>query len=270
MFFVKQQTNWREKKLKGKVKEIEKVFNEVTKDYKKITESERYLRTEERAILKFDSFGNLLIVDKTSEILENNSSKIYSSQHNYKYNNNLLIESQEKGFGLKKYFYDSDLRLIEVQDCYSDGRVSCKFQFKYNSENNLDTEEKSDEKGIVYKKSYYYDVNNNLIRIATLAGNGKKIIEKIFEYDKFRNVIKEKEVWPFNRETITTYQYNNNLDISVKDNYIYYKYQYDATGNWIKKVECRKQGLLQKLFKFNFKTFIPINVTTRKIIYYKN
>lgn len=255
MFFVKQQTNWREKNLKGKVKEIKENFVSVSKKSNNEIVNEGDSFDGNKKIFRFNAFGNL--IEDTSD-------------YTYKYDEqNMLSEYEYRDYGLNKCYYDFDLKLIEVHDFNSKGKLTDKFKFKYNSEGKIECEEKSDDRGIVYRKLYYY-VTNNSTRIETRAGNGTKTSEILIEYDENGNIIKEEKVGAFNRGTVTTYQYNEHKDITVKDNYTYYKYHYDEKGNWIKKIEHRKQWLLQRIFNLSFRRLIPTNITTREITYYQN
>lgn len=183
----------------------------------------------DKSIFLFNEVGNLI------------DFSIYDPTSNYNHSN--------------RYLYDEKGNMIEKTKCYSDGKLDSKQINKYDDKGNLIEKKEFNSAGLhVYKWFFKYDERGNEIEQIFNNADGFGVSSKATsKYDEKSNLT---EVNLFNFGELTwKHNYvhddrgnviwkgiykilNNNSDKNnVLDEEISYKYDYDKTGNWIKKTK---------------------------------
>lgn len=178
-----------------------------------------------------------------------------------------------------KYNYNSKGNITEENDYYGSGNLCSKNQFNYDSNGNVIEENNqkvyNDKLRLEYKLIYLYDIKGNKIKFERYYGQ-KNILYKKLNYDTNGNVIEEysystqdgsllhKEQFKYDATGNKTELnwYNSDGSLSLKINYKYdvrgnkieqinlhgdmsldfkqsWQYEYDAIGNWIKKIQFK-------------------------------
>ena len=232
-------------KLKGSVK----CFTETTfKVDENFTDSQKLIENS-KSIANYDEKGSLLewknilnghrrnclVYDNTGLLKEINNyddEGILSSTDFYKHDTKgKVIEIQTDGGFLKSkevFIYDDQGHLIEKREHISDDAIDSLF-YKYNEDGDkiecVGELDPSMEGTTYVKFTYKYDLGRKLIeKNRELTNRDGSSYMTTWKYDKFENEIEE-----------ITYDVNGSLETKIS-----FQYEYDATGNWIKKIKLEK------------------------------
>ncbi|WP_157730166.1 hypothetical protein [Tenacibaculum jejuense] len=218
--------DWNEENINGKVESYEeKSFNVVNDEkqeksfVKEIKNFDQKGKIVEEYLYEFDGVGSRF-VPKYDEKGYKTEMFCYSTQSNklvYKW----LYTYDDNGNKIKDEIYNSGNQVILERDFKYDqkgNKIESIEKYKYNPE------------GVVKKKTFEYNDNNENSKTTTYDPFGKKIKNfYTFVYDKDGNKIEENI-------------HNSNGKLTSK---WIYKYEFDNQGNWIKKTEF-DQGLFPK------------------------
>jgi hypothetical protein len=161
----------------------------------------------------------------------------------------------DKGNQIEKSWYNSKC---------NNGSLYFKFTYKYDNKENQIEENCYYPDGNLFDKWFYkYNDHGNMIEDSYHNPNGSLIYKDIYMYDDYGNMIEENCYNPDLCNKVT-YNYDDKgnqierCDYALENSLYYdkktYKYDYDNTGNWIKKTY--------------FKNGIPQTITVREIVYY--
>ncbi|ADV50461.1 hypothetical protein Celal_3187 [Cellulophaga algicola DSM 14237] len=222
----KANNDWTTENLNNKVQSYTELSYEVLekkkqeKEFKKNEKNfDKLGKITEEFVYEFDESGTKFIpkYNEKDEKTELFCYAIYSNSLLYKW----VYEYDEKQNKIKDEIYNSS------------NELTLERFFTYNEKGNkTETTERylHNPKGVVNRKTYEYDENENVIRINTYDPTGKDLKSYYtFVYDNYGNKIEENIFKP-------------NGDPSSK---WVYKYVFDEKNNWIKKTEL-DQGLFPK------------------------
>ncbi|GEM_PF-6282806 len=271
--FKKSKITTKDFNLKGFVKSIveEKIL--VDKNKNIITSSKDRIESRILKTYKFSNVGNILNIDKTTTVLEDNNTNNYKSSQSYVYDNlDRIIKYYEYENSYLEFIYNNKNLISEVNNkdfINGNWETNIKYEFSYDNNDRLTSIIRDDYKlnkgGKMYYKEVFSYSNDHLIREETFKQNGALNSFTLYEYSN-NNISKSIMNTAFNMKIIKTFEYNINNDV-ILENAITTEYEYDNKNNWVKKIDFLKLNILGKII--NFKNKIPISVTTRNITYYQ-
>jgi hypothetical protein len=244
---LKKTTNdWSRQNLKGKVKSLTLYWYNNIDSLGQITKnSEKYvlhyfLFDKNGYVIKdvtnfdmtgrqyeYDTKGNL-IVETTYD--NNFMMMLYKMTYNYDNNGKLIggaLFAKTGGTPENTYNYKYDLNGILIEeDCFDDkGRLSHKNKYKNDTKGNQIEDIKFDSDSVsVFKNIYKYDSIDEKIEYYQYDSKDSLVIKEIYIYDRDKNILEEKN-----------YNVYNSPD--KRNLYHIYKYDFDKTGNWIKRID---------------------------------
>lgn len=265
---------WKVDNLKGKVKS----FTEFGYSFEKLSGGVEQKKLFGKATYCYDSLGNR-IKDITYD-----SSINWCSINTYKYNEDgnqieqiweirdgqrtVIVDLYEIRNNIVKrthystsvgktpvssfiYKFDTNGKIIEKTE-YSNGDLSLKYNYKYNSKGNLVEKLTFLRNGVLETKEFYkYDLNGHPIETIQYF-NGKLRLRVNYKYDTKGNIIEEIDYIKTNgisriQKTLNIYDKNGNkIEIITSDATEKFRqtetYEYDERGNWIKKTGLYNNG----------------------------
>jgi hypothetical protein len=205
-------------KLKGKVK----MFTEQVYSAKEESDGPAKTSLFAKNTSKYDEKGNS--IESTRDIPSLGDGAFFHSTYTYDSKHHLL--------NIEEYTFQEILNLKSTFMCDDSGNVLVRKQ--YNEDGNL-----------TQTTNYQYDSNGNQCRIQLYNYYGVLQLADIYRYNKNGNILEMKMI---NGKGIllNDYVYKNDDDgnsiedsvytYSGKTGKTFYTYNYDSTGNWIKKV----------------------------------
>jgi hypothetical protein len=189
---------------------------------------------------------------KTKSIFYNHNGDL-RNENNFEYINGFLasITSEFADGKVYKTIYERDNRnrIIKETSIYPNGEVDSRIEFEYNDSDqiikrtyipkNNNSYCYTFEYGLTEKKEihctyglqYLYELSDGLvIKRNEYKSNGEIHMGHSYEYNEYKDVILELELW------------NNKETDRIK-----YNYEYDSTGNWLIKVQEWKSGGKSKI-----------------------
>lgn len=209
----RENTDWERFKLNGDVKSFREVKFLAVDNFSIISGGERIKHVYNKEVL-FNLDGNK--IEKNDYIpdgtLANRTIYLYKQNALVEYNN---YDSQGMLFGTGKYETDDNGQVSKLNYKTNDGR--------YN-----------------WSESYLYDSNGNLTEVKRFKTKAVIDTKELYTFDDKGNVQKSE----FHRDNKLISKNNYNYDdegnfneLNFGDSVVYtYKYNYDAKGNWIKKI----------------------------------
>ena len=246
---------WEEANLKGKVKSYTESRYNAEDRFGEIQKIEGSLYWKES--FKYDDKGNLIEMigysnytfkydDKGNRMEENyyNADGILSGKVNYNYDDkgNRIEENYYNADGIlsgkNTYKYDDKGNQIEGNNYKVDGsgldlhlRLSGKYTYKYDKKGNQIENNKFNADGILFGKyTYRYDDKGNEIEKNDYNADGSLYHKETYKYD----------------------DKGNKIEVNGYSNYTY-KYEFDAKGNWIKKITFKNQipeNILERIYQY--------------------
>jgi len=250
----KDDTDWAELNLSGKVKSITSTSYEAEEKFGEIVISEIRTESESRTPaaepiekITFNKKGNII------EINRYGSDGSLASKSTYKYDdegNRIELNRYDSDGNLswkETYKNDNEGNRIEMNTYGSDGSLSWKRTYKYDDEGNKIEisiyEHRFGRDGNFFGKSTYkYDDEGNRIEINRYGSDGSLASKITYKYDDEGNRIEENKYIQF---------YDPDGSLTSKHTY---KYEYDKKGNWISRIE--------------FEDDVPEYITEREIEYF--
>ncbi len=209
----RENTDWEKFKLKGEVKSFREVKFLAVDNFSIISGGERIKHIYNKEVL-FNLDGNK--IEKNDYIpdgtLANRTVYLYKQDQLVEYNN---YDSQGMLFGTGKFETDDKGRVLRLNYKTNDGRYNWSESYQYDNHGNLaEVKRFKTEEVIDTKELYTFDDNGN-IKESEFHRDDKLVSKNGYNYDDDGN---------FN-------------GLNFGDSAVYtYKYNYDAKGNWIKKI----------------------------------
>lgn len=207
-------TDWHKLNLKGKVKAIKEIKFLAVDDFSEIQNGEKVKHIYNKEIL-FNLDGSKIeqndyIPDGT---LANRIMYLHQQNKLVEYNE---YDSQGLLFGTGKYELDDNGIPTKLNYKTNDGRYNWSESYQYNSKGKISEIEHFNAEGILVSKEIYKYDENGYLKESELYKNKKLISKNIYKNDEEGS---NTELIYSGDSTIFTYMYN-----------------YDAKGNWVKKI----------------------------------
>lgn len=225
-------TDWLKFKLKGDVKSFREVKFLAVDNFSIILGGEKVRHIYNKEVL-FNLDGNK--IEKNDYIpdgtLANRTVYLYKQDQLIEYNN---YDSQGMLFGTGKYETDENGQVTRLNYKTNDGRYNWSESYEYDTYGNLTEIKRFKTEAVIdTKESYTFDNKGN-IKESEFHRDNKLISKNNYKYDTEGN---------FN-------------ELNFGDSSVYtYKYNYDAKGNWIKKIVFENNNpsgiLLREIEYFN-------------------
>ncbi len=228
----RENTDWKNFNLKGDVKSFMEIKFLAVDNFSIISSGERIKHIYNKEVL-FDLDGNKIeqndyIPDGT---LANRTVFLYKQNQLIEYNN---YDSQGMLFGTGKYQTNDKGVVVQLDYETADGRYNWSESYDYNKDGKLTEVKRFRTNEVIDTKELYsYDSQGNVIE-SEFHRDNKLISKNKYKYDGESN-------------------YNQ---LTFRDSTVYtYKYNYDAKGNWIKKIVFENDNpsgiLLREIEYFN-------------------
>jgi hypothetical protein len=279
---------WERENLIGKVKILEQYKANVTdletgKTEKPIIEFKKEFAENGNisSQLHYDNFGKL--EQSVKNTYDKNGFRIESISENYVmpmksiekavfdtiakkqisahviYNDTLIFDAFFK--------YDNHGNLIEQTNIQNGDTTKGVFEYKYANDGKILLKKQIDNERNEYTNEFEYDSKGNLIELISRSDFFGEM-KSVYEYDsknriktitefKSGQIEKETSFDKFYNMTLVRFYVSNALHKEMK-----YDYEFDKTGNWIKREVFMKEN-------FGDKKTLPIYTETREITYYE-
>lgn len=154
-------------------------------------------------------------------------------------------------FNKVKYEYDKQGNEVESRSYNGSGKLITIWKSFYDESGNLTTSSNceyvsTDPSSIGTEENNFYNEKGQVIKSIIQECTGKQIMTYEFKYDENDNKIWEKLTMSESNPIITTFKYgeNNELIGETSDNGKFkYRYEFDLTGNWIKKYVYKNETI---------------------------
>ncbi len=159
-----------------------------------------------------------------------------------------IVSPTDSVIGRTYYIYNANNILTEwyVEDV--ERQVENRVLIHYDARGRMDKRSFNDQFNNIYKlEDYTYGEDGNIAKVVVYDSQGSKVQERRYEYDEYNEPVSQ-----------TIYDYSENPK-EPEMTFTIWKYQYDANGNWIQKVEYDMED-------FNM---IPQYITERKLEYFE-
>ncbi len=184
-----------------------------------------------------------------------------SSKNFYKYDdkNNLIEEEiyyRDELSNRISYKYDDKGNLIEKTTLDADGKLTLRQSYKNNDRGNKIEERHHNNEDVFYNKIVFeYDERNNLIEENHYDADDLHCIRNNYKYDDTGNMFEEDHHSLLN----DMFDYKNQFKYDTKGNVIerldpedesgilFYEYEFDKTGNWIKSTTLKNGAKLSMI-----------------------
>lgn len=262
----------------GKIKSIRITSYEAIQKFGEIHKGKR-----SRDLMEWDQHITIDYAKKIFNVrhLSSNDELEFSFKKEFDNKGNIIRETHYDSFGIQGKYqinkYDKDGNITESIVFNPNGVINTKITCKYENGKKISLDYFNSDGDLFKKETFKYNSFGSLIEINDYNSDGTIFTQKLFEYDHNNNLL-----------NMTSYMYPNNknrISYASKDKWVTkfytkynskgleieavvyepdgtisgegtpfknakeYEYEYDAKGNWIKKIVYLKNGRAQYLIE---------------------